>query len=200
MKQTYPAGRPLRRPVPRPDRHLRNRIWNCEKPLVRGRQSRRDRLPRVANQARPGSSRPPRIFLFPSRRSLWSVPGKIKEITRSGINRSLDQLLHRLTRCCGLVRLLPLRAIVADLPIPAPLHVAPDRSMAATQVPQAELGLADTAPPPRVDAGRQGHGALQPGGGQHYPLPLPAARIEPRGRPVGSPSANRPSASSDCTD
>jgi RNA-directed DNA polymerase len=34
----------------------------------------------------------PGIFLFPSRRSLWSVMGKIKEITRSGTN----QLLYRL--------------------------------------------------------------------------------------------------------
>ena len=35
----------------------------------------------------------PGIFLFPS---LWAVLGKIKEITRSGTNQSLDQLLHRL--------------------------------------------------------------------------------------------------------
>jgi RNA-directed DNA polymerase len=38
----------------------------------------------------------PGIFLFPSRRSLWTVMAKIKEITRSGTNQSLDQLLHRL--------------------------------------------------------------------------------------------------------
>jgi len=38
----------------------------------------------------------PGIFLFPSRRSLWTVMAKIKEITRSNTNQSLDQLLHRL--------------------------------------------------------------------------------------------------------
>ncbi len=38
----------------------------------------------------------PGIFLFPSRRSVWSVMGKVKEITRSGTNQSLDQILHRL--------------------------------------------------------------------------------------------------------
>jgi RNA-directed DNA polymerase len=38
----------------------------------------------------------PGIFLFPSRRSLWAVMGKIKEITRSGTSQSLDQLLYRL--------------------------------------------------------------------------------------------------------
>ena len=43
-----------------------------------------------------GRRRPPGIFLFPSRRSLWSVMAKVKEITRSGTNQSLDQLLHRL--------------------------------------------------------------------------------------------------------
>ena len=38
----------------------------------------------------------PGIFLFASRRSLWAVLAKIKQITRSGTNQSLDQLLHRL--------------------------------------------------------------------------------------------------------
>jgi len=38
----------------------------------------------------------PGIFLFPSKPSLRSVLSKIKEITRSGTNQSLDQLLYRL--------------------------------------------------------------------------------------------------------
>jgi RNA-directed DNA polymerase len=38
----------------------------------------------------------PGIFLFASRRSLWAVLAKIKQITRSGTNQSLDQLLYRL--------------------------------------------------------------------------------------------------------
>jgi RNA-directed DNA polymerase len=38
----------------------------------------------------------PGIFLFASKTSLASVKAKIKQITRSGTNQSLDQLLHRL--------------------------------------------------------------------------------------------------------
>jgi RNA-directed DNA polymerase len=38
----------------------------------------------------------PGIFLFPSKRSLATVKAKIKQITRSGTNQALDQLLHRL--------------------------------------------------------------------------------------------------------
>jgi RNA-directed DNA polymerase len=49
-----------------------------------------------ARSARSPITRVPGIFLFPSRRSLWSVMSKIKELTRSGTNQSLEQLLHRL--------------------------------------------------------------------------------------------------------
>jgi RNA-directed DNA polymerase len=38
----------------------------------------------------------PGIFLFASKPALRSVMSKVKEITRSGTNQSLDQLLHRL--------------------------------------------------------------------------------------------------------
>jgi len=38
----------------------------------------------------------PGIFLFPSKAAFASVKAKIKEITRSGTNQSLDQLLHRI--------------------------------------------------------------------------------------------------------
>ncbi len=38
----------------------------------------------------------PGIFLFPSKAALATVKAKIKQITRSGTNQSLDQLLHRL--------------------------------------------------------------------------------------------------------
>jgi RNA-directed DNA polymerase len=41
-------------------------------------------------RGRPGS------FLFPSKAALASVKAKVKEITRSGTNQSLDRLLHRL--------------------------------------------------------------------------------------------------------
>jgi RNA-directed DNA polymerase len=38
----------------------------------------------------------PGIFLFSSKAALAAVKTKIKQITRSGTNQSLDQLLHRL--------------------------------------------------------------------------------------------------------
>src|SRR3954449_2471682 len=38
----------------------------------------------------------PGLFLFPSNAALSAVKAKIKQITRSGTNQSLDQLLHRL--------------------------------------------------------------------------------------------------------
>jgi RNA-directed DNA polymerase len=117
----------------------------------------------------------PGIFLFPSKAALATVMAKIKEITRSGTNQSLDQLLHRLNPVLRGWCAYSLRAMLADLPIPAPIHVAAGHRMAATQVPQAQLALAATPPPPRVVADRQGNGALQPGGGQHHPLPLPGS-------------------------
>jgi RNA-directed DNA polymerase len=116
----------------------------------------------------------PGIFLFPSKPALASVKAKIKEITRGGTNQSLDQLLHRLNPVLrGWCVYFRSGQSSRTFQIPGPLHVAPGRGMAATQVPQTELALAATPPPLRLVADRQGHGALQPGGGQHHPLPLP---------------------------
>ncbi len=44
----------------------------------------------------PGRDGRPQIYTYPSKRSLKAVLGKVKEITRSGQNQTLDQLLHRL--------------------------------------------------------------------------------------------------------
>ena len=60
----------------------------------------------------------PGIFLFPSKAALATVKTKIKEITRTGTNQSLDRLLHRLNPVLrGWCALLPLWATLADLPI-----------------------------------------------------------------------------------
>jgi RNA-directed DNA polymerase len=47
-------------------------------------------------QRQPGRDGRPQVYTYPSKRSLWAVLGKVKEITRSGQNQTLDQLLHRL--------------------------------------------------------------------------------------------------------
>ena len=128
----------------------------------------------------------PGMFLFPSKAAFASVEGEDQ-----GDHPQRHQPVARSAPApaqpgaAGLVRLLPLRAIVTDLPIPTPLHLAPGHRMAATQVPETELALAATPPPPRLVADRQGHGALQPGGGQHHSLPLP-------GRAHRDPLAVRP--------
>src|SRR5215207_3358084 len=44
----------------------------------------------------PGRDGRPQIYTYPSKRSLQAVTGKVKQITRTGHNQTLDQLLHRL--------------------------------------------------------------------------------------------------------
>jgi RNA-directed DNA polymerase len=44
----------------------------------------------------PGRNSRPRVYTYPSKRSLQAVTGKVKQITRTGQNQTLDQLLHRL--------------------------------------------------------------------------------------------------------
>lgn len=44
----------------------------------------------------PGRDGRPQIYTYPSKRSLQAVMGKVKQITRTGPNQTLDQLLHRL--------------------------------------------------------------------------------------------------------
>ena len=44
----------------------------------------------------PGRNGRPQIHTYPSKRSLQAVMGKVKQITRTGQNQTLDQLLHRL--------------------------------------------------------------------------------------------------------
>jgi RNA-directed DNA polymerase len=44
----------------------------------------------------PGRDGRPKIYTYPSKRSLQAVMGKVKQITRSGHNQTLDQLLRRL--------------------------------------------------------------------------------------------------------
>ena len=69
--------------------------------------------------------------------------------------------LRRLTsRRARLVRLLPRRGVGADLQLPARLHLATGRLLAAPQTPQSELALADAPLPPEVVADRRRHGAL----------------------------------------
>jgi RNA-directed DNA polymerase len=44
----------------------------------------------------PGRDGRPQIYTYPSKRSLQAVVGKVKQITQTGYNQTLDQLLHRL--------------------------------------------------------------------------------------------------------
>jgi RNA-directed DNA polymerase len=44
----------------------------------------------------PGRDGRPQIYTYPSKRSLQAVMGKVKQITRTGHDQTLDQLLHRL--------------------------------------------------------------------------------------------------------
>jgi RNA-directed DNA polymerase len=44
----------------------------------------------------PGRNGRPQIYTYPSQRSLQAVVGKVKQITRTGYDQTLDQLLHRL--------------------------------------------------------------------------------------------------------
>src|SRR4051812_36775048 len=117
----------------------------------------------------------PGIFLFASKAALATVKAKDQADhpqRHQSVARSAPAPAQ--PGAARLVRLFPLRSIVADLSIPAPIHVATGHGMAATQVPEAQLALAATPPPSRLVADRQGNDALQPGGGQHDSLPLPS--------------------------
>jgi RNA-directed DNA polymerase len=47
-------------------------------------------------QRQPGRDGRPRVYTYPSRQSLQAVKTKVKQITRTGHNQTLDQLLYRL--------------------------------------------------------------------------------------------------------
>ena len=76
------------------------------------------------------------VYTYASKPSLAAVKAKVKAITRSGPQQSLDQLLHRLNPgAAWLVRILPWRRVRAHLQLPARLHVAQSALLAAPQTP-----------------------------------------------------------------
>ena len=114
------------------------------------------------------------VYMFPSKAALASVKAKIKEITRSGTNQSLDQLLHRLNPVLrGWCAYFRSGSVVADLQYLRHYTWRRVVGWLRRKYPKRQLALAATPPPPGLVADRRGHGALQPGGGQHHPLPLP---------------------------
>ena len=144
----------------------------------------------------------PGIFLAPSKPALRSVLGKVKEITRGGTNQSLDQLVYRLNPVLrGWCAYFPLRAIVADLPIPAPLHLATSRWMAGAQVLENGTGAGCDATtfPGGGRPARRRCSTTRPRSAPPATASGPRASRLP-GRVVGSPSASRPSAWNDCKD
>jgi hypothetical protein len=96
------------------------------------------------------------VYTYPSKRSLAAVKAKVKAITQTDHQQTLDQLIHRLKPSAErLVRLLSPRGVLADVQLPARLYLAAGRQMAATQTPQDELALAATPLPTLVVADRR---------------------------------------------
>ena len=122
----------------------------------------------------PGRDGRPQIYTYPSKRSLQAVMGKVKQITRTGQNQTLDQLLHRLnpvlrgwcayfrhgvsSRTFNYLRAYTWRRVTIWL---------------RAQTPRPELALAQTPLPTRLVANRRNGRPLQPRRGEDRPLPLP---------------------------
>jgi hypothetical protein len=119
------------------------------------------------------TKRRPDVDTYPSKRSLQAVMAKIKQITRSDYNQPLGELLHRLNPvlrgwCAHFQSGSP-----RHLRLPARLHLAAGRSLAAPETPQGELALAQAPLPPGVVADPRHDGALQPRRRADHPLSLP---------------------------
>jgi RNA-directed DNA polymerase len=114
------------------------------------------------------------IHTYPSKRALASVKAKVRQITKhTGPDQAPDQLLQRVNRAARLVQLLPLRRLIADVRLPAPLRLPASGRLAAPPTPQAELELAAPHLPHGAVARPQRRGTLQPGRARHQPIPLP---------------------------
>jgi group II intron reverse transcriptase/maturase len=116
------------------------------------------------------------VYTYPSKPSLAAVKMKVKAITRTGHDQTLDQLLHRLNPVlrgwCAYFR-----HGVSKRTFNCPrLHMAAGRLLAAPQIPQGQLALDAGLPPSRLVAHLQRHRALQPRRRSGHPLRLPALR------------------------
>src|SRR6266540_1363103 len=113
------------------------------------------RLPRLADQARPGTSRPARgahlrvQALAPER----DDEGEADHHDRPSADARPAPRPAQ-PGAAGLVRLLPARRLLEDLQLPRRLHLAAGHLLAAKETPAGELALAATPPPPRLAADR----------------------------------------------
>ena len=127
-------------------------------------------------QRQPGRDGRPQIYTYPSKPSLQAVMGKVKQITRTGQNQTLDQLLNRLNpglrgwcdhfrhgvswRTFNYLRAYVWRRVIIWL-----RH--------RDRPPRTELALAQTPLPTRLVADRRNGQPRQPRRGEDHSLPLP---------------------------
>ena len=134
-----------------------------------GWRIKRDR----GRQGRPG------IYTYPSKRGACVRQGEDQaDHPHAATNQSLDQLLHRLNPVlrgwCAYFR-----SGVSSRTFHYLRHYTWRRVVGwlRRKHPQARTGAGCDATTSQAGGRPQRDGALQPGGGQHHPLPLPGARI-----------------------
>ena len=106
------------------------------------RIQRRDRRSRTNKKA---------VYTYPSKKSLASVVGKVRRLTKRARHRTLSDLLGRLNPgAAGLVQLFPSRSIKTNLRLPGPLRVLAGGRMVEETTPRIEHAHPGPSLPPRM--------------------------------------------------
>ena len=114
------------------------------------------------------------VYTYPSKKSLASVVGKVRRLTRRAQHRTLSDLLRRLNpESGGLVQLLPSRSIKKDLRLPRPLRLLASRRMAEETTPRTEHAHPGPSLPPRMGDQRRGDRNVPTPAVRSSALPLP---------------------------
>ena len=132
------------------------------------------------------------IYTYPSKESVASIKRKIKAITRQSPKTPTTATQSGTKR---LDQLLPARGVRSHLRLPPSLHMAESHHLATAQTPPWQLEATETPIPRyRMVAIRRERGAVQPGRGQGYPIPLPG-NTNPHPLDPPTVNTNRPAES-----
>ena len=110
---------------------------------------------RIQRQPKRGSGKLT-VYTYPTKKAVHSVTGKVRTITRQGLNFPLAVLLAPARADpAGLDQLLQARRVQGDLRLPAPLHVASGAVLDPPQTPPHQLEVDPTPLPARMVAHRR---------------------------------------------
>ena len=130
---------------------------------------------RIQRRARRSRANKKAVYTYPSKKSLASVVGKVRRLTRRRHHRTLSDLLRRLNPpLSGLVQLLvPSRSIKTNLRLPRPLRLLAHRRMVEETTPRTEHAHPHPSLPPRMGDQRRGNRNVPTQPVHSSALPLP---------------------------